>query len=94
MLLIRADIHREGLVFPTFLYGTTSPLIRKHNNLTHRKDALKQDILGLLKGSPSLNILTGEDVGELETEGLGIMAHDMGYECWGMPNLEIKHAFP
>jgi peptide chain release factor subunit 1 len=31
-------------------------------------------------------------VGELETEGLGIMAGDMGYQCWGMPNLEILHA--
>lgn len=32
--------------------------------------------------------------GEIETEGLGMMAYDMGYECWGMPNLEIKHANP
>jgi peptide chain release factor subunit 1 len=30
--------------------------------------------------------------GEVETEGLGLMAHDMGYTCWGMPNLEIVHA--
>lgn len=30
-------------------------------------------------------------VGEVETEGLGIMAKDMGHECWGMPNLEIIH---
>jgi hypothetical protein len=30
-------------------------------------------------------------LGELETEGLGIMAHDMGVECWGMPRLEIRH---
>ena len=29
--------------------------------------------------------------GEMETEGLGIMANDMGYDCWGMPNLEILH---
>ena len=29
--------------------------------------------------------------GELETEGLGIMALDMGHKCWGMPNLEIRH---
>ena len=32
------------------------------------------------------------DVGEVETEGLGLMARDMGYECWGMPSLEIVHA--
>jgi len=31
-------------------------------------------------------------VGEIETEGLGIMAKDMGVECWGLPDLEIGHA--
>jgi hypothetical protein len=31
-------------------------------------------------------------VGEIETEGLGIMAKDMGIECWGLPDLEIRHA--
>jgi peptide chain release factor subunit 1 len=30
----------------------------------------------------------------VETEGLGILAHDMGYECWGMPNLEVRHRYP
>ena len=59
VLLIRADIHREGLVFPTFPYGKLNPLIR--------------------------------DQGEVETEGLGIMARDMGYQCWGMPRLEVIH---
>ena len=29
---------------------------------------------------------------ERETEGFGIMAKDMGHECWGLPNLEIGHA--
>ncbi len=36
--------------------------------------------------------MTGDGIGEVETEGLGLMARDMGYECWGMPNLEIVHA--
>ena len=35
--------------------------------------------------------LVGRGVGEVETEGLGLMAKDMGIECWGMPNLEIVH---
>jgi peptide chain release factor subunit 1 len=61
VLLIRADIHRDGLVFPSFLYGRESPRIRRGR-------------------------------GELETEGLGMMAHDMGYACWGMPHLEVLHA--
>jgi ADP-heptose:LPS heptosyltransferase len=60
MLLVRADVHRDGLVFPAFLYGKESGSVR-------------------------------EGRGELETEGLGIMAADMGYECWGMPHLEILH---
>jgi hypothetical protein len=36
--------------------------------------------------------ITGHGTGEVETEGLGLMARDIGYECWGMPNLEIVHA--
>lgn len=60
MLLIRADVHREGLIFPTFPYGRANPKVREGHE-------------------------------ELETEGLGIMAQDMGYQCWGMPHLEIRH---
>ncbi|HYG82388.1 MAG TPA: hypothetical protein VD861_18470 [Pyrinomonadaceae bacterium] len=63
MLLVKADVHRDGLVFPPFPYGVANPLIRTNNYW----------------------------LGELETEGLGIMAHDMGVECWGMPRLEIRH---
>ena len=66
MLLVRADAHRDGLIFPPFLYGKKSPLVRES---------------GLFPSSE----------GEIETEGLGVMASDMGYQCWGMPNLEILH---
>jgi Anp1 len=66
MLLVRADAHRDGLIFPPFLYGGRNPLIRDGQ---------------FFPGSE----------GEIETEGLGVMAYDMGYECWGMPNLEILH---
>ena len=61
MLLVRADIHRDGLVFPSFPYGRANPAARPGQ-------------------------------GELETEGLGLMARDMGHQCWGMPGLEILHA--
>jgi hypothetical protein len=61
MLLVRADLHRDGLVFPAFPYGRANPTARPGR-------------------------------GELETEGLGLMARDMGHRCWGMPNLEIRHA--
>lgn len=67
MLLIRADAHRDGLIFPPFLYGKRNPLIRDNRPFFPYSE------------------------GEIETEGLGLMANDMGYKCWGMPNLEILH---
>jgi glycosyltransferase involved in cell wall biosynthesis len=63
MLLVRADRHRDGLIFPPFPYGVENPLIRTGNCWR----------------------------GEIETEGLGIMAADMGIQCWGMPGVEILH---
>ncbi|HRC62341.1 MAG TPA: hypothetical protein PLX85_03855 [Dehalococcoidia bacterium] len=60
MLLVNADLHRDGLVFPPFMYGLESPRVRRGR-------------------------------GEIETEGLAALAHDMGVECWGLPNLEILH---
>jgi len=51
-LLVRADLHREGLIFPAY---------------SHR--------------------------GYIETEGLAMMAKDMGYDCWALPRLRIVHAF-
>ncbi|HKN11006.1 MAG TPA: hypothetical protein VJ376_16225 [Pseudomonadota bacterium] len=68
MLLVRADRHRDGLVFPPFFYGGRSRWVRDPNPLL------------------------GRTVGEIETEGLAIMAKDMGIECWGLPDLEIRHA--
>ncbi len=67
MLLVRADLHRDGLVFPPFFYGARSPWVRDPHPLR------------------------GSLVGEIETEGLAIMAKDMGAECWGLPDLEIFH---
>jgi len=99
MLLVRADVHRNGLIFPPFLYGKRNSLI-KGNRLQLMRETL--DILlhkeKLLK---AIRKMTRQDItkvfalgyaGEIETEGLGIMAYDMGYECWGMPNLEIRHS--
>jgi hypothetical protein len=51
MLLVRADLHREGLVFPPFSYKL-----------------------------------------HIETERLAMVAKDMGYQCWGLPNLKIIHS--
>ncbi len=50
MLLVRARLHREGLVFPPFSYKL-----------------------------------------HIETEGLAYMARDMGYRCYGLPDVIIYH---
>ncbi|HEY0757683.1 MAG TPA: hypothetical protein VGD59_00310 [Acidisarcina sp.] len=76
MLLVRADLHREGLVFPPFLYGVRNPRARRRHNFSSK---------GLI------NALRPGVCGEIETEGLAMMAYDMGYQCWGMPGLEIIH---
>jgi len=68
MLLVRADCHRDGLIFPPFFYGARNRWIRDPHPLGR----------GIL--------------GEIETEGLGMMAKDMRIECWGLPDLEILHA--
>lgn len=60
MLLIDADLHRDGLIFPPMPYRAGHPKSRR-------------------------------GPGELETEGLGMFAWDMGQTCWGMPHLEILH---
>jgi hypothetical protein len=31
------------------------------------------------------------EIGEVETEGLGMLAHDMGIACWELPDLHIRH---
>ena len=66
ILLVRADLHRDGLIFPPFRYGVQNGRIRP-----------RHPVWG---------------AGEMETEGLGIMAQDMGHQCWGLPNLEVIHA--
>jgi hypothetical protein len=65
MLLVRADLHRDGLIFPAFRYGL--------ENAAARKD---HPVWG---------------AGEIETEGFAMMARDMGYQCWGLPDFEIVH---
>lgn len=66
MLLVRADCHRDGLVFPPFPYGKRNSRIRPRP--------------------------VPWEEGEVETEGLGMLAADMNLQCWGLPHLEIIHA--
>lgn len=67
-LLVAADLHRDGLIFPPFLYGRAHPAAR---------------VPGPWAPLPP---------GEIETEGFGLMARDMGEQCWGLPTFEIIHA--
>lgn len=69
MLLIKADLHREGLIFPPFAFGDRHPAVRDQNPM-----------------------LPPGRVGEVETEGLGIMALAMGHQPWAAPDIEIVHA--
>ena len=69
VLMIRADLHRDGLIFPPFPYAGSRGLARRPGPWA---------TVGL--------------TGEIETEGLGLMAADMGHQCWGMPDLEVIHA--
>jgi len=68
MLLVRADRHRDGLIWPAYRYGLQNPLIRTDPRRIGRSE-----------------------LGEIETEGLGMMAHDMGLTCWGLPEVEVRH---
>lgn len=76
MLLVKADLHREGLVFPPFYYG------RLHTRARRRGGRA----LGWLARLARQLV-----PGEIETEGFAMMAHDMGVPCWGMPRLEVRH---
>lgn len=84
MILVSADRHRDGLIFPPYLYGKRNQRIRKHNTFGRRKDLLDPG-----KALQAWN--RREWQGEIETEGFAMMAHDMGIGVWGMPNLEIRH---
>jgi len=66
VLLVKADLHRDGLIFPPFRYGVASAHVR------------------------DVHPVWGK--GEVETEGFGIMARDMGSQCWGLPDIEVLHA--
>lgn len=68
VLLVRADLHRDGLVFPPFLYGRPHPTVRRPGPWRPLEP------------------------GEIETEGLAMMARDMGVDCWGVPDLEVRHS--
>lgn len=68
MLLVRADCHRDGLVWPSWRHGIGS-------------DRARSDPASI--GRPEL--------GEVESEGLGILAADLGISCIGLPDVAVVH---
>lgn len=67
-LLVKADLHRDGLIFPPYFYGDRNARARQQKEF-----------------------IETSRFGEIETEGLGIMANDMGIRCYGLPAIEIFH---
>jgi len=65
LLLVKADLHRDGLIFPPYPYGRPSQRMRKRHPVWGN--------------------------GEIETEGLAMMAFDMGVQCWGLADFEVIH---
>jgi len=64
----RADRHRDGLIWPAFLYGNDNPRKRRDPEALGRSE-----------------------IGEIETEGLSMMAFDMGIACIGVPGIQVVH---
>lgn len=91
VLLVRAVAHRAGLIFPPFPYGKRHPYLRPDNGFGPRGRRW-QRWLRWLSGTLHNWLPAGSaHQGEIETEGFGLLAHDMGYECWGLPHLEVRH---
>lgn len=71
VLLVRADRHRDGLIWPAYLYGNDHPRKRRNPQVVGRSE-----------------------IGEIETEGLAMMAYDMGIACIGVPSIQVIHETP
>lgn len=67
VLLVRADRHRDGLVWPSWRHGVANERVRR---------------------DPERG---GGPPGEIESEGLGILADDMGIGLVGLPDVIVEH---
>ena len=68
MLLVRADLHRDGLVFPSYLYGVESSRIRKRHPVWGRGEieteglaAMAADMGAQCWGLPDLEIVHADE---------------------------------
>jgi hypothetical protein len=86
-----ADVRGRELLAPLDAVGGTMLLVRAD---LHRK-GLTFPVEPYGQGNPRIrqppDCHDPDHPGEIETEGLGIMALDMNTQCWGLPELEILH---
>ena len=85
------DLRGQEILSPLDAVGGTMLWIRAD---LHRKGLIfppRPYGLGNPRVRPAAECFDPENPGEIETEGLGIMASDMNVQCWGLPNLEILH---
>jgi hypothetical protein len=89
--LCMEDLRGREILSPLDAVGGTMLWIRAD---LHRKGLIFPP-LPYGKGNPRIRAsgecYDPENPGELETEGLAIMASDMNVQCWGLPDLEIIH---
>src|SRR5258706_263335 len=82
----RVALYKKDFGYPS---PTSHPRWASHLQLKRRT------VLAKSRNHLLFRALDDEDwvlwLDEIETEGFGIMAHDLGVQCWGLPNLEIKH---
>jgi Anp1 protein len=76
MLLVRADLHRDGLIFPAFRYGLESPAIRKNHPVWGKGEIetegfamMARDMGHQCWGLPDFEIVHGPGPSGLETSG-------------------------
>lgn len=85
------DLKGEGRLVPLDAVGGTMLWVRA--DLHRRGLVFPEEPYGVdhPKARPPETAWKGGMRGEIETEGLGLMAADMGAPPWGLPHLEILH---
>ncbi len=76
------DMRHEGTFARLHAVGGTVLWI----NADYHRDGLVFPPFGYGRRSPYVRTSKGE----IETEGLGMLALDMGFEMWGMPHFEVR----
>jgi hypothetical protein len=87
MRQVRADLHRDGLLFPHVLYDHQ---VRTASKL-HRCTLMRTPCMWWPSCAVLYKPLRYVSV-QIEAEGLGKMAVAAGYQPMGLPQLVVQHA--